>query len=288
MIDLSFWNEAMTRDRIVKIGMSLLLSSSLLVACGGGDSTSSDATTELEEPTAETVTPSEPETPTAPTEPAEPPSTPGTAISPPQAATLTATQADAQINLRSQPTTESNSPGYGLVGDPVQLLRAAEGEGELTWYYVKFDKSGAEGWIRGDFIRTGGNGANNSLSGPLNAFTTDELFAVGGGGCGMTLWPADNPGSFIFFNGLPGESMWMKLDGTMTEFRRTAASGPEFYGQSATQSFVSNDGNLEVNVTASVGSEKGYESVNIEQGRLILEGVPGGPVDMTVVGDAGC
>ncbi|RZM79824.1 SH3 domain-containing protein [Leptolyngbya iicbica LK] len=212
----------------------------------------------------------------------------GTAISPPQAATLIAQQTEAQINLRSQPTTQSSSPGYGLVGDAVQLLRAAPGEGDLTWYYVKFDESGAEGWIRGDFISTGGDTAGSNLGEHVDAFTTDELFAMGSGGCGMTLWPADQPGSFIFFNGLPSESMWMKLDGTMTEFRRTAASGPEFYGQSATQSFVSNDGQFEVDVTASVGSEKGYESVNIQQGQLILEGVPGGPVNITVVGDAGC
>ena len=82
--------------------------------------------------------------------------------------------------------------------------------------------------------------------------------------------------------------MWMKLDGTMTEFRRTAASGPEFYGQSANQSFVSNDGNFEVDVTASVGSEKGYESVNIQQGQLVLDGAPGGTVEIAVTGDAGC
>ncbi|WP_204138119.1 hypothetical protein [Halomicronema sp. CCY15110] len=78
----------MTRDRIINIGISLLLSSSLLAACGGGDSTTSEPLTEPEEPTAETVTPSEPETPTAPTTPTAPPSAAGTAISPPQVATL--------------------------------------------------------------------------------------------------------------------------------------------------------------------------------------------------------
>ncbi len=275
----------MTRDRIINIGISVLLSSSLLAACGGGNSTTSDVATEPAEPTPETVETSD-ETPTTPETP-DAPSNPGTAISPPQVATLTAEQADAQINLRSQPTTQASSPGYGLVGDPVQLLRAAEGEGELTWYYVKFDESGAEGWIRGDFISTGGSAGSNDGD-YVDAFTTDELFTMGGGGCGMTLWPVDNPGDFIFFNGLPGESMWMKLDGTMTEFSRTAASGPEFYGQSANQSFVSNDGNFEVDVTASVGSEKGYESVNIQQGQLILDGAPGGTVEIAVTGDAGC
>ncbi|NER80098.1 MAG: SH3 domain-containing protein [Leptolyngbya sp. SIO1D8] len=80
--------------------------------------------------------------------------TTGTSINPPQSANLTAQQADAQINLRSQPTTQSNEKGYGLVGDSVELLRSAEGDSGYTWYYVAFKESEAEGWIRGDFIDT--------------------------------------------------------------------------------------------------------------------------------------
>ncbi|WP_225885385.1 SH3 domain-containing protein [Leptolyngbya sp. KIOST-1] len=79
----------------------------------------------------------------------------GEAVNPPQAAQLIAAQPEAQINLRSQPTTSSSARGYGLVGDPVQLLRQARAS-DGTWYYVKFEKSGAEGWIRGDFINTEG------------------------------------------------------------------------------------------------------------------------------------
>ncbi|MGG6237357.1 SH3 domain-containing protein [Nodosilinea sp. AN01ver1] len=79
----------------------------------------------------------------------------GEAVNPPQAAQLIAAQPEAQINLRSQPTTNSDARGYGLVGDPVQLLRSAQAS-DGTWYFVKFEKSGAEGWIRGDFINTEG------------------------------------------------------------------------------------------------------------------------------------
>ncbi|HSM82592.1 MAG TPA: SH3 domain-containing protein [Nodosilinea sp.] len=79
----------------------------------------------------------------------------GTALNPPQAAQLIAAQPESQINLRSQPTTTSTAKGYGLVGDPVQLLRATQAS-DGTWYYVQFEKSGAEGWIRGDFINTEG------------------------------------------------------------------------------------------------------------------------------------
>ncbi len=79
----------------------------------------------------------------------------GQAVNPPQAAQLIAAQPEAQINLRSQPTTTSSAKGYGVVGDPVQLLRSAQAS-DGTWYFVKFEKSGAEGWIRGDFINTEG------------------------------------------------------------------------------------------------------------------------------------
>ncbi|WOD40913.1 SH3 domain-containing protein [Nodosilinea sp. E11] len=79
----------------------------------------------------------------------------GTAVNPPQAAQLIASQPGSQINLRSQPTTTSDARGYGLVGDPVQLLRSAD-RSDGTWYFVKFETSGAEGWIRGDFINIAG------------------------------------------------------------------------------------------------------------------------------------
>ncbi|HEY9762148.1 MAG TPA: SH3 domain-containing protein [Trichocoleus sp.] len=79
-----------------------------------------------------------------------------TTINPPKSATLVAQDAQAQINLRSQPNAQSKAKGYGLVGDGVKLLKAAEGDDQLTWYYVRFNESGAEGWIRGDFIDTSG------------------------------------------------------------------------------------------------------------------------------------
>lgn len=283
----------MRRPWITHISVGLLLSGSLLASCGGGNS--DPAPTPTPEATAPDRAESGAESATAP-DPSES-ATPATAtdgdstaINPPKPATLKAEQADAQINLRSQPTTAAESKGYGLVGDPVNLLRAAEGADGLTWYYVKFEESGAEGWIRGDFIATSGASAslNQGAEVSIDSFTTDELFGVGSGGCGMTLWPVNNPDEYIFFNGLPDTGMWMKLDGTMTAFRRTAASGPEFYGQSASQTFVSQDGAIAVNVTASVGSEAGYEFVNIQQGQLVLEGPSGDPTEIAVAGDAGC
>jgi hypothetical protein len=86
----------------------------------------------------------------------EPQTGQGTAITPPKPAQLIAAQPEARINLRSQPTTNSEQKGYGLVGDPVQLLRTTQAGDGYDWYYVKFEQSGAEGWIRSDFINVEG------------------------------------------------------------------------------------------------------------------------------------
>ncbi|WOD40168.1 SH3 domain-containing protein [Nodosilinea sp. E11] len=77
-----------------------------------------------------------------------------TPINPPRTAQLTTQASGSQINLRSQPTTQSDAQGYGLGGDAITLLHLAEGEGGFSWYYVKFAQSEAEGWVRGDFVDT--------------------------------------------------------------------------------------------------------------------------------------
>jgi hypothetical protein len=283
-------SKKMKYSRVFRATVGILLASSLLQGCGPRETSVETTPTESESDAAETTAPPSQAPQTSEEATKQPTSSATTSITPPKSAQLTAQQADSQINLRARPTTESATEGYGLVGDRVKLLQAAEGEDNLTWYYVKFDESGAEGWIRGDFIST--SGATTSLQQGANAdidsFTTDELFSVGSGGCGMTLWPINSPGEYIFFNGLPNTGMWMKINGDMTQFRRNTASGPEFYGQSASQSFVNSDSSIEVDVTVNVGSEEGYESVNIEQGTLRLESPAGGITEITVEGDAGC
>ncbi len=77
-----------------------------------------------------------------------------TPIRPIRTARLITQAAGSQINLRSQPTTQSTAQGYGLGDNPITLLRLAEGEGGFSWYYVKLADSEAEGWVRGDFIDT--------------------------------------------------------------------------------------------------------------------------------------
>jgi hypothetical protein len=77
-----------------------------------------------------------------------------TPINPIRVGRLATQAAGSQINLRSQPTTQSTAQGHGLGGDQITLLHLAEGEGGFSWYYVKFAQSGAEGWVRGDFVDT--------------------------------------------------------------------------------------------------------------------------------------
>ncbi|PSN10889.1 hypothetical protein C7293_26430 [filamentous cyanobacterium CCT1] len=83
-----------------------------------------------------------------------------TPINPARTAQLVTEGDGSQVNLRSQPTTQSTSQGYGLGGDQITLLRLAEGEGGFSWYYVKFAQSEAEGWVRGDFVDTTGQVAS--------------------------------------------------------------------------------------------------------------------------------
>ena len=64
-----------------------------------------------------------------------------------------------QINIRSGPSTQSSSPHYGLPGDRVEVLRSTRGEGGYTWYYVRFNVSGATGWVREDLIAFLNNGS---------------------------------------------------------------------------------------------------------------------------------
>jgi hypothetical protein len=83
-----------------------------------------------------------------------------TPINPTRTAHLMTQATGSQINLRLQPTTQAEAKGYGLGGDQITLLRLAEGEGGFSWYFVKLAQSGAEGWVRGDFIDTSGQAAS--------------------------------------------------------------------------------------------------------------------------------
>jgi hypothetical protein len=268
----------------IALALTVLVGAGLMVGCRPSEPTAEVADTS---PPVE-LTPDD-ETPPVETETTSPPASStgqGTPINPPKAATLTAQEANSRINLRSEPNTSSTAKGYGLVGDSVQLLEAAPGDNDLTWYYVKFDESGAEGWIRGDFINTSGPVATDGGTVKIESFTTDELFASGAGGCGMTLLQPGQ-GGFVFFNGVEPGSMRMKFDGQMQTFTRTSQSGEEFYGQAPNQEFTNQDGGTRVSVSVVQGDQVGPEVFRIDQGSIQVERA-GEVIELDVVGDVGC
>ena len=299
----------MKHAQSVAIGLSVVLGISTLIGCQRGGPTTADPATDVDSEALISNAEGTPPSATVNNETASssPEKTP---IDPPQSASLTAEEANAEINVRSQPTVDSTSTGYGLVGDTVKLFKTVDGDDGFAWYYVELEGWDTEGWVRGDLIEitnatTTVNTAdataasndtvkttNRSATGStgyavtIDSYTSDELFAVDSGGCGMSLKPIGND-KFIFFNGIDTESMWMKLDGTMTQFRRTSASGEEFYGQSATQSFTSLDETTQVDVSVQLETEVGDEVVNVESGTLRLENA-GDVVEIPVEGDAGC
>jgi Bacterial SH3 domain len=61
-------------------------------------------------------------------------------------------QPGSRVNVRSAPSTRASAPHYGLVGDYVEVLDSAIGDDGYTWFFVEFPRSGARGWIRGDYI----------------------------------------------------------------------------------------------------------------------------------------
>jgi uncharacterized protein YgiM (DUF1202 family) len=70
-----------------------------------------------------------------------------------QSGVLVTEDARSQVNVRSEASTQSNILHYGLTGDWVEVLRVTKANDGYVWFYVKFDDSQAEGWIRGDFVQ---------------------------------------------------------------------------------------------------------------------------------------
>ena len=58
-----------------------------------------------------------------------------------------------QVNVYAAPSSDSNSPHYGLGGDRVTILNSTQGKDGRTWYQVQF-ASGASGWVSADSVQT--------------------------------------------------------------------------------------------------------------------------------------
>lgn len=70
----------------------------------------------------------------------------------PAMAVIVAENPEAGINVRSQPTTESNPVLAVKPGDRATVIKQTLGKDTYTWYNLEFVDSKTKGWVRGDFV----------------------------------------------------------------------------------------------------------------------------------------
>ena len=70
----------------------------------------------------------------------------------PQSAYLTGKSNGNQIDIYSEPSINSRSYHYGLIGDRVNVLDRVSTTDRL-WYRVQFPVSGAIGWVQNEFVQ---------------------------------------------------------------------------------------------------------------------------------------
>jgi Bacterial SH3 domain len=68
-------------------------------------------------------------------------------------AALYSQDSSSRINIRDNADVKANARHIGYSGDRVEILETQEGGDGNRWYRVKFQASGATGWVRGDFVR---------------------------------------------------------------------------------------------------------------------------------------
>lgn len=57
-----------------------------------------------------------------------------------------------RINVRSGPGTNFSVKHYGLSGDAVTGLNQRPGKDGYEWFFIEFNQSGAQGWVREDLL----------------------------------------------------------------------------------------------------------------------------------------
>ncbi|MBW4419428.1 MAG: hypothetical protein KME13_09385 [Myxacorys californica WJT36-NPBG1] len=109
----------------------------------------------------------------------------------------------------------------------------------------------------------------------------------------MTLWKQTDgprPPGYLFYNRMAqkagDEFAMMKINGRFVRFRRTAATGQEFYGQRTYQTFVSQDEATQLQVDVKLGKPGEIESISTT-GTLQVQ-QQGETLKIPVRGDAGC
>jgi Bacterial SH3 domain len=102
--------------------------------------------------------------------------------SPDSLATLTAKTPTSRINIREGASTSAKARHYGFAGDPVKILDEKQGDNGNTWYKVQFVRSGAEGWVSGNFVALEGDSKETSPSIPerTDSTTNEEATSTRG------------------------------------------------------------------------------------------------------------
>jgi hypothetical protein len=71
----------------------------------------------------------------------------------PSPGVLLAKDDDANINIRVGAGKSFRNVHYGLAGDKVSVLNSMQSSDGDVWYQIKFNTSGADGWVHQDFVK---------------------------------------------------------------------------------------------------------------------------------------
>ena len=113
-------------------------------------------------------------------------------------------------------------------------------------------------------------------------------------GCGLFLSLPGNRDTVVFFADVvteEGQTMtgWIGLDGAVVKLRRTVAQGDSLgFGVHPRQTFESEDGNLKVAVSVTMGAPPEPEDVPVEEGALTVMKAGHTTVRQAIEGGAGC
>lgn len=162
----------------------------------------------------------------------------------PAAGVLTAQSAGAQINVRSAPSVSASTPHYGVPGDTVTLEQYVNGSDGYIWYNVRFNTSGATGWVRGDFVTTDATVASAPENPPVTGSGISQTIQFDPGASSATLSGSVVRGTqdTYYVSASPGQSM------------QVDASSPE--GNAVFQIY----GEVEGSWTPLLGAEPGQDT----------------------------
>ncbi|WP_430682900.1 DUF2927 domain-containing protein [Leptolyngbya sp. AN02str] len=77
-------------------------------------------------------------------------------------AQLTSRDPSSWINVRTTPSTQGIVAFVSYPGEQATVIRQTLGADSYTWYQLRFNRTGREGWVRGDLVQVFGRSPNTS------------------------------------------------------------------------------------------------------------------------------